>query len=314
MIPALEGYLAAMEESLVADGAVAEAGDQIASVAELVDANNELTLALDDASVPAVQRRAVLDDLLEGKVRSEVRRLVHQAVTLVPAGDLTASFHALATRLRLAAARGEPGPEEPAEEEPLGRLASRNRVAGYAAAVFESVTTPDLEEIEDQLFRFARTVESSPRLRAALGDRDLPVAVRQQVITDLLGDRVLPAAVRLANYAVRGGRARDIVSTLDSLVEDAARARGWRIARVQAADDVGDVQRRELGDALAQLAGNPVDLQVTIDPALLGGVVVQVGDLLIDSSTRHRLAGLAEHIRATEAAYRTQHGREPTDG
>ncbi len=187
-------------------------------------------------------------------------------------------------------------------------------MSGYAAAVFETVTVPELEEIEDQLFRFARTVESNRRLRHALGDRDLPVLVRQQVIAQLLGTQVLPATGRLAAYAVRGGRARDIVSTLDALVEDAARARGWRVARVQSATEVDEGQRGELSEALGVLAGNPVDLQVTIDPALLGGVVVQVGDLLVDSSTRHRLDELKEHLLVSEAAYRIPEGREATDG
>ena len=87
----------------------------------------------------------------------------------------------------------------------LGRLGSRNRVSGYAAAVFEAVTVAELEEIEDQLFRFARTVESNRRLRSALGDRDLPVAVRQQVIAELLGDKVLPATAA-AGRLRRAGR------------------------------------------------------------------------------------------------------------
>ena len=107
-------------------------------------------------------------------------------------------------------------------------------MAGYAAAVFETCHRAELEEIEDQLFRFARTVESNPALRSALGDRDLPVAVRQQVIADLLGDQGPaghPAAGRLRRA---GGRARDFVATLDGLVEDAAQARGWRVARVRA--------------------------------------------------------------------------------
>ncbi len=197
----------------------------------------------------------------------------------------------------------------------LGRLGSRNRVSGYAAAVFESVTTPELEEIEDQLFRFARTVENNRALRGALGDRDLPVAVRQGVIADLLGDQVLEATKRLAAFAVRGGRARDIVSTLDGLVEDAARARGWRVARVRSADEVGPAQRQTLGEALGRLTGGPVELQVALDPQLLGGVVVQLGDLLVDGSARHRLNELKEHLLVTEAAaYQIPEGREPADG
>jgi F-type H+-transporting ATPase subunit delta len=312
--PALQGYLAAVEESLAASGVLADAGSETALVAQMVDGNNELTLAINDGSVPVASRRAVLDHLLDGKVRPEVRSLVHQATSVVPAAELTASFHWLASRLAAAAVRDPARAAEPWEEEVLGRMGSRNRVSGYAAAVFETVTVAELEEIEDQLFRFARTIEANRRLRTALGDRDLPVTVRQDVIAQLLGTQVVPATLRLAAYAVRGGRARDIVATLDLLVEDAARARGWRVARVKAADEVGDDQRQVLADALARLAGNPVDLQVTIDPGLLGGVVVQVGDLLVDSSTRHRLDELKEHLLASEAAYRIPEGREPTDG
>ncbi len=314
MNPALQGYLAAMEESLVATDGLAEAGLQLHAVADLVDGNNELQLAINDGAVPVSSRRAVLDQLLEGKVRPEVVRLVHQAVTVVPAAEVTTSFHWLASQLDLAAARAPATAAEPFDEEVLGRLGSRNRVSGYAAAVFETVTVPDLEEIEDQLFRFARTVESDRRLRGALGDRDLPVVVRQQVIVQLLGDRVLPATVRLATYAVRGGRARDIVATLDTLVEDAAQARGWRVARVKAADEVGEDRSRALREELGRLSGNPVDLQVTIDRELLGGIVVQVGDLLVDGSTRHRLDELREHLLVSEAAYRIPQRRDATDG
>jgi F-type H+-transporting ATPase subunit delta len=315
--PALQGYLAAVEEGLAKDGAQAAAAAELTSVAGLVDASTELTLAANDGSVPVANRRAVFDDLLEGKVRPEVRSLIHQAVSVVPAAELTSSFHWLASQLAIAAARGPATDAEPFDDEVLGRMGSRNRVSGYAAAVFETVSVAELEEIEDQLFRFARTVESNRRLRGALGDRDLPVHVRQDVIGQLLGDKVLPATIRLASYAVRGGRARDIVATLDALVEDAARARGWRVARVQAADEVDGPQREQLEAALARLAGNPVDLQLTLDPALIGGVVVQVGDLLVDSSTRHRLDELKEHLIASDEAYRTTGTptrREASDG
>jgi F-type H+-transporting ATPase subunit delta len=315
--PALQGYLAAKEESLAEAGALAEAASELHAVAELVDASTELSLAINDGSVPVASRRAVLDDLLDGKVRAEVRCLVREAVTVVPASEVEASFHWLASRMVMAADRGPSAAGESESDVVLGRLGSRNRVSGYAAAVFETVTTAELEEIEDQLFRFARTVESNRKLRGALGNRDLPVQVRQQVISDLMGDKVVPATRRLAVYAVRGGRARDIVSTLDALVEDAARARGWRVARVQSADQVDETQRQSLGEALGRLTGGPVELQVTLDPELLGGVVVQVGDLLVDSSTRHRLNELKEHLQLSEAAYQipgSPEGREPADG
>ena len=317
MNPALQGYLAAMEEALATAAALADAGAQLHAVADLVEGNNALLLAVNDGSVPVAARRAVLDQLLAGKALPEVGRLVHQAVTVVPAGEVVSSLRWMGSRLDHAATRPAASASEPFDEDVLGRLGSRNRVSGYAAAVFEGLTVSDLEEIEDQLFRFARTVEANRKLRYALGDRDLPVAVRQDVMVKLLGGKALPATVRLASYAARGGRARDIVATLDTLVEDAAKARGWRVARVQAASEVDDAQQRDLSDALAHLTGNPVDLQVTVEPALIGGVVVQVGDLLVDSSTRHRLDELKEHLLVSEEAYRIPGSptrRDATDG
>ncbi|MHB1517972.1 MAG: F0F1 ATP synthase subunit delta [Acidimicrobiales bacterium] len=317
MIPALQGYLAAIEEALGTPGSLLGAGDEMLAVAELVEGNRDLLLAMNDGSVPVASRRAVLDRLLESRVRSEVKRLVHQSVNVVAASELTSSFRWSAARLHAAAsASGDRTRTEPGEEV-LGRLGSRNRVSGYAAAVFETVTVEEIEEIEDQLFRFARTVESDRRLRGALGDRDLPVGVRQQVVGELLGERALPSTRRLADFAVRGGRARDIVSTLDTLVDDAARARGWRVAKITSAEDVDAPQRQELRDALALLTGHPVDLQLTRDPRLLGGVVVRIGDLQVDSTTRHRFDELKEHLHASVEAYQVPVApirREASDG
>ena len=115
----------------------------------------------------------------------------------MPAGEVVTSFRWMGSRLEHLATRALATAVEPFDEEVLGRMGSRNRVSGYAAAVFESLTTEDLEEIEDQLFRFARTVESNRPLRHALGDRDLPVVVRQDVIGNLLEGKVLPATCLL---------------------------------------------------------------------------------------------------------------------
>ncbi len=300
MIPALQGYLAAVSESLVSSGALADAGAEMGAVADLVERNADLLLVVVDASVPAAARRAVLAELLEGRVRPEVRRLVDRAGAVVPASDGVVALRWMADQLTTAAAR-PPGAHEPDDEPMLGKLAARNRVTGYAAAVFEESSVAELEEIEDQLFRFARVVEANRPLRSALGDRDLPVAVRQGLVSDLLGGRALPATVRLACYAARGGRARDFVSLLDALVEAAATARGWRVARVRAATEVADGQRDALASSLEHLTGGPVELHVMVDPALLGGVVVEIGDLLVDGSARHRLDQLKEHLLVTGA-------------
>jgi F-type H+-transporting ATPase subunit delta len=180
----------------------------------------------------------------------------------------------------------------------LGHLAARDRVGGFAAAVFEDLPVGRLEEVEDELFRFARTVETTPALRSALADRDLPVAVRRGVVDDILSGKVEPATLRLLDFTVTGGRPRDILGTLFWLVDQTAEARGWRVALVVAAREVDDDERRSLSESLGRLAGWPVELQVKIDPALLAGVRVRIGDLQVEASARGRLDQLREHIVA----------------
>jgi F-type H+-transporting ATPase subunit delta len=178
----------------------------------------------------------------------------------------------------------------------LGHLAARERVVGYATAVFEGLTVEQLDELEDELFRFARTVEAAPTLRTVLSDRDVPLEARHQVVQQLLAGKVSAAALALVQYTLTGGRPRDFVGTLDALVVETAKARGWRVARVRAAREVDADESSRLSESLTHLSGSPVELQVTIDPDLLSGVLIDIGDLRVDATARGRLDALREHM------------------
>jgi F-type H+-transporting ATPase subunit delta len=276
--PTLQGYTAAILDAVAASGgdALGVLASDLESIEQLVLANGPLQAALTDTTMRGTVRRAVMLDLLDGKVSAPARRL--------------AALGEVATRARHAV--DGIGYDEP----PLSLMQSRQRVGGYATAIHEDLATTDLEDLEDGLFRFARIVQSTPELRAALVDRDLAPQARQGLVTQLLDGKVHPSTVSLVRYVVVGGRARDIVGTLDWLVEQTARARGWRIARVRAAAPIEEGQRTELSDSLTSLAGAPVELQVVIDQALLSGAVIQIGDLQVDASARGRIDALREHL------------------
>jgi F-type H+-transporting ATPase subunit delta len=286
--PAVEGYAAAVFESVGGD---AEAlATELSAIERLVASNAQLASALTDTSVPGPARRAIMSELLEHRVGPAARRLAAYAASAVRAPDVPGALDWAAHRAR-AHARSLP-----MELALLGHQAARGRVGGYAAALFEQTETAQLEEIEDQLFRFARIVESHPELRSALTDRERPVAQRQAVVDQLLSGKVEPTTLRLIRFVIAGGRPRDFVGALDWLVEQTAAARGWRVARVRSAEAIDDRQHRALSEALSHLTGTPVELQVTIDPGLLGGAVIQVGDLQIDASARGRLDRLREDL------------------
>jgi F-type H+-transporting ATPase subunit delta len=292
MNPSLQGYTAAVLEDEERAGTLPRLASELGSVDDLFGHSVALRSALTDTAVPARARRAVLEDLLEGKVSEGARRAVGYAGSAVPAPEVPSAVSWLAHRAHQAA-EGQGMPEPP-----LGHQDARERIGGYAAAVFEGLATAELEEIEDELFRFARTVDSTPALRSALVDRELPLRVRQGVVEDLLASKVRPATLRLLDFVLAGGRTRDLVGSLYWLVEETAKARGWRVARVMAAAEVPADEQSRLADSLSRLTGQPVELQVTLDPSLLAGVVVRVGDLQVDASARGRIEELREHMAA----------------
>jgi len=296
--PSLAGYAAAVIDAVAAGGPTAQTdlgvlASQLDSVDQLVESNHQLRSALTDTSVPPSSRRAVIDELLAGKVSDAARRTAVFAAGAVAAPDVPQALDWLSHRARRAA-------EGVASDEPaLAHLAARNRVAGYATALFEGLAVSELEELEDELFRFARTVESAPTLRAVLSDRDLPLPARHAVVSQLLDEKASPAAVALVQYTLAGGRPRDFVGTLDFLVEQTAKARGWRVARVRAARTVDADESSRLSQSLSALTGGPVELQVSIDETLLSGVLVDIGDLRVDATARGRLDALREHLLTT---------------
>ena len=289
MKPKLAGYAAAILEA-ADSGALTDLAGELEAIEQLVQSNPTLESALTDTTLRGPVRRAVMLDLLNTKVSDPARRLAAFACAAVRAPDVPAALAWIATRARHAA-EGQNDAETP-----LSLLQSRQRVGGFASAVHEDLSHAELESLEDDLFRFARIVASTPALRSALVDRELAVDARQGLASQLLQGKVQPSTVSLVRYVVAGGRARDIVGTLDWLVELTAKARGWRIARVRAAAPVEEAQQATLSDSLAGLAGAPVELQIIIDEALLSGAVIQIGDLQVDATARGRIDALREHL------------------
>ena len=168
-----------------------------------------------------------------------------------------------------------------------------DRVDIYANALFE-VTRAEasLGVVEDQLFRIARTFESNDELRDALTDPSIPPDRRLGIVEDLLGTRALPLTHSLVSFIVGAGRARDLPAIIDKLVARAAEARDEAVAEVRSVVELSEEQTKKLAAALEKATGKKVAVKVVIDPDVLGGIIAQVGDTVLDGSVRHRLEQL----------------------
>ena len=307
----LRGYVTAVVRAQTHE-TMSEVADQLGRVAELVTSSPELATALSDVAVPTAARQAVVRDLFEAKVADPVMRIVSHAVGTEHPSDLLSALHGVGELARLLT--DFPAEAEEADDRPLGRGALRRLLGGMVAAELEPL--PDvaaIEDVEDELFRVARIVAATPPLAAALADWSVPSARRAELITDLLAGKATEATIRLLAGAVRL-RTRDVAAMVQWLAEQAAAARGWRVARVRAAMELDGSARDRLGEAMARLTGRPVEVQVTVDPALLGGARVEIGDLLVDATTRHRLDQLEEQLRSPEGVARALLGEGDARG
>jgi F-type H+-transporting ATPase subunit delta len=239
-------------------------GDELFSVLHLLDREHGLRRALSDPSKPADEKGAIVVALLHGKVAPATEEVVAATVRAQWASpsDMT---------------------------DALERLA----VEAFAIAAEEN---QQLDDLEDELFRFGRVVANEPELRVALSEPVLPADRKRDLLNALLGGKVTPVALRLITEMSVYPRGRSLVTSLEMCTRIAAERRQRLIAVVRAAAEPTAEQRRRLADALSAIYGHEVYINVVIDPAVIGGMTIQVGDELIDASVVTRLAAVRRKL------------------
>src|SRR6516165_4825846 len=149
-----------------------------------------------------------------------------------------------------------------------------------------------VDEVEDQLFRFSRIVDAQPRLAILLGDYTAPAEGRIALLRKVLGSSsgsVNKIAVALLSQTVELLRGEPAEDAMQFLAEAAVARRGEVVAQVGAAAELSDAQRTRLTGVLSRIYGHPVTVQSQIDPELLGGLLITVGDEVVDGTLSSRL-------------------------
>jgi F-type H+-transporting ATPase subunit delta len=153
-----------------------------------------------------------------------------------------------------------------------------------------------LDEVEDELFRFERILDGEPDLRSALTDRNLPAERKHDLVQRLLEGKAATVTVALVERAVLEPRGRTLERVLEEFIGLAAGRRERLIARVTSAVALSEQQQDQLANALAREFGREVRLQLVVDPELVGGVTVRIGDELLDDSVVRHLSAARRHL------------------
>lgn len=146
-----------------------------------------------------------------------------------------------------------------------------------------------LDATEEELFRFGRAVDGAPELQMALTDPAQSPSVKAAIVADLLRGRSTAATQQVLEYAVGHLHGERIDAVLDRLCDLAARQRDRVVAEIRVAAPLTPEQEQRLSAVLGRMKGRNVRLNVAVDPTVLGGVHVSVGDDVIDGTVATRM-------------------------
>lgn len=252
----LEQVLASVDQQ-VADGADAHTlGDELFGVVALLDDEVSLRRVLTDPSTETEAQEALARRILGERVSAPSLEVIGSAV-----------------RGRWSSTRDLPDALE---------------LGGVVAHVAGADKSNTLEDVEDELFRFGRVAEGDPELRSVLTDRAVSADRKAKLVDDLLDGKASAATVSLVRQAT-AARAKGFEATLREFAEVAANRRNRLVATVRVAAPLSDQDKERLAAALGRQYGRDVHPNVIVDPSVIGGVSVEIGEDVIDGTVASRL-------------------------
>ncbi|MEV6273606.1 F0F1 ATP synthase subunit delta [Nocardia sp. NPDC051832] len=245
------------------DSVAATTGSELFAVVAVLDEQRSLRVALADVSVPGSARAELSERVFGGKVSPATQAVLTTAV----AQDWSRTADLVDTLVLL----------------------------GQEALLESAADSGKLDAVEDELFRLGRIIADSPDLEQALSDRSKPAQAKRELIARLLNGKASDITVALAEQAVARQKT-SIGDAFDALSDLAAARREQIVAHVQAAIELTQEQRDRLAGSLQRIYGKQVAVHVEVDPNLLSGLVVRVGDDVIDGSAIGRLERLRREL------------------
>ncbi len=238
--------------------------DDLFALAGVVDRNASLRRALADPSRDGHAKRGLVVKLFDGRVSGA-------AVSVL--GELAAQ--------RWAAERD---------------LTDATEILAVDALLVGAEESGRIGAVEDELFRFERIVAGSAGLRDALTNRQGDPGGKAQIIESLIGAKVAPESLRLARQAVLAPRGRRLDQTIEEYLGRAAARRKQLTAVVTAVAPLTEAQEERLRSALARIYDKAILLQVVVEPEVIGGIRVRVGDEVVDGTVLRRLDEARRHM------------------
>ncbi len=243
-------------------GASASSASELSShlffAAETFASNTSLRRAFTDSSRDGASKSALVKDLFGSKISASTSDLLASIASLrwSAAGDLVTVIEQLAIEAEASAAN----------------------IDGH------------LDRLESEFFELSRLIADNFELRKALVGNG-SVDAKGVLISDLLSKSASGSTVKLAVALVTSLRGRSIEAAFADYLFGLANRRNRLIALVRVATEITDAQKTRLAAAIEKQVGQPISINIQVDPSIIGGVSVKFADDLVDGSISNRLAG-----------------------
>lgn len=174
----------------------------------------------------------------------------------------------------------------------------KGAVAGrYAEALYEIAVEKNMvDKLEEELRAVVNLLEEEPGLKKVLFHPRITAAEKKDVLKALLEDRISPVAMNFLCLVIDRQRETYLADIVEVFVDYANKARNIADVEVTSAVELGKDERKRLVKALGKMTGKEVRVNYSVDPSLIGGVVVRIGDKVIDGSIKTRLESMKEHL------------------
>ena len=169
----------------------------------------------------------------------------------------------------------------------------------YARALFQAAREEErLEQVAADLGELARALDEIPELRAILRNPQIDPPEKAALLDQLTagGDELVRNFVRLVSEKGRAGELSEMSAELEALV---AREQNRLALELTTAYELSEDEAGSIIDKIQQASGRSVEATRSVDPDLIGGIVLQVGSFRADGSVRGRLERLRQELATT---------------
>jgi F-type H+-transporting ATPase subunit delta len=251
--------MAALHDSLAdrqGDAGLSQVSADLLAVAALLARSTTLRSTLCDGGIVSAAKRGIVDQLLSTQLSPAGLSIVQDVVASRWSHD-----HDIVEALE---------------------------TLGAQAAFIEAQRHGSLDQVEDELFRFGRALEASDELQLTMTDPSLSGEAKAGIVRDLMAGGS-PVTISLLSFLVSHLQGRAPIAAVENLNSLAAAQRGQVLAEISTAVALTSDQQTRMASVLSRLTGRQVHLNIEVVPEVIGGIVVRIGDEVIDGSVSARL-------------------------